>query len=160
MPKMHTIQGVALENYSFVTMFNIFFSTKIGWMIILETNKKLEYTLDIGEWLRFLGIILFMSTSNCCQRRDYWSSRPVNIEYGAPYRFNDWMSLNRFETILNALVFTNEDKPRYKDRFWQVRKMIDLWNENMKMQYCPSWVSCLDMSWLGVLSKKASSLWQ
>ena len=69
------------------------------------------------------------------------------------------MSLNRFETILNALVFTKKVKPRYKDRFCQVRKMIDLWNENMKMQYCPSWVSCLDESMSIWLSKFTCPGW-
>ena len=157
--KMINLRGIPLESCSFMTMFNIFFSTKLGWMIIIESNKRLEEPLDVGEWLCFLGIILFMSTFPVSNRRDYWSSKPVNIEYGAPFRFNKWMTLNRFETILYNLVFTNEDKPAYKDKFWQVRRMIQHWNDNMKMQYSASWVSCLDESMSIWLSKFTCPGW-
>ena len=56
------------------------------------------------------------------------------------------MSLQRFEAILLALSFTNKTPPTYKDRFWEVRQIINAWNLNMTEIFTPSWVSCLDES--------------
>jgi hypothetical protein len=56
------------------------------------------------------------------------------------------MSKNRFEAILSNLRFTKSATPSFKDRFWQVREMIDHWNRNMSEFFVPSWVSCLDES--------------
>ena len=56
------------------------------------------------------------------------------------------MSRKRFDTILRAIFYTNHDKPTYRDKFWEVRQMVDEWNKNMAQQFTPSWVSCLDES--------------
>ena len=157
--KINGLSGVALQNCSFTTMFQIFFASTIGDMVITETNKVLDVPMDMGEWLRFVGILLLLSTVTCFNRRDFWSTQPIDIEFGAPYRFNDWMSLHRFEAILTALTFTDEDRPEYRDRFWTVRKMIELWNDNMREVYCPSWVSCLDESMSIWLSKFTCPGW-
>ena len=58
------------------------------------------------------------------------------------------MSRRRFETILGALQFTNVEPPSYKDRFWEVQQMLEVWNDNMTEQFVASWMSCLDKSML------------
>ena len=73
-------------------MFLLFFPRTIVDLIIGETNKVLGTPMDIGEFLRFLGIILFIATQSSINRREYWSKRPVSVDYGAPYRFHNWMS--------------------------------------------------------------------
>ena len=92
-------------------MFLLFFPRTIVDLIIGETNKVLGTPMDIGEFLRFLGIILFIATQSSINRREYWSERPVSVDYGAPYRFHNWMSGKRFEKILAAFTLTNEPPP-------------------------------------------------
>jgi hypothetical protein len=102
--------------------------------------------MDLGEFVRFLGIQLFMSTMSGFKQRDFWSSKPPETEAGAPYRFNKWMSRKRYEAILAALTYTDQNKPTFRDRFWEVRQMIKMWNQNMKEIFSCSWISCLDES--------------
>ena len=56
------------------------------------------------------------------------------------------MSRKWFDTILCAIFYTNCDIPTYRDKFWEVRQMVDEWSKNMVEQFTPSWVSCLDES--------------
>ena len=134
------------EGVSFVQMFLLFFPRTIIDLILEETNKRLGTPADLGEFLRFIGIILFIATQSSINRREYWSHRLVSIEYGAPYRFHEWMSGARFEKIMSSLTLTDEAPPAYKDKFWEVRKMISLWKENMASIFSCSWASCLDES--------------
>jgi hypothetical protein len=36
--------------------------------------------------------------------------------------------------------------PTYCDRFFEIRKLVDAWNENMVVNFSPGWISCLDES--------------
>ena len=71
---------------------------------------------------------------------------PVTTNSGAPYRFNHWMSGSRFEEINSNLFLTTNQPPHYKDRLWEIRQILDVWNDNMKKIFRPSWVSCVDES--------------
>ena len=42
------------------------------------------------------------------------------------------VTLARFESILKALTLTKETAPPYKDSFWEVREMLQSWNELMQ----------------------------
>mmetsp|Transcript_23720 Transcript_23720/g.24180 ORF Transcript_23720/g.24180 Transcript_23720/m.24180 type:complete len:168 (-) Transcript_23720:1227-1730(-) len=85
---------------------------------MIETNQaKVSY----GEFLRFVRLWFFMSTTHFDNRRDFWSLKTIETFLGAPYRLNDYMSWTRFETILNFLYFTDMEPPSYKDNFWEVQ---------------------------------------
>lgn len=56
------------------------------------------------------------------------------------------MSKNRFNSILAALKYSDQDLPIYHDKFHQIRQMIAAWNGNMAKIFRPDWVSCLDES--------------
>ena len=142
-----TMLGMPDVNFvSHIQMFLLFFPRVLIDLVITESNKAhSELHLTFGEFLRFLGLKLFMATCANYNRREFWSSNPIN-EFGAPYRFNDYMSWRRFETIMKCLTFTSRKPPPYKDRFWEVREMISVWNKYMLQHFKPSWVSCLDKS--------------
>lgn len=130
--------------------------------ILMATNKNLdvgEMKISFGELLRFLGIWFFLATTAGFPRRDYFSTFPVNNKSGAPYRVGQWMSRNRFEQILRALSFTSRDPPNFKDRFWQVRDVINAWNINMHGKFKSGWVTCLDESMSSWLSKYTCPGW-
>jgi hypothetical protein len=81
-----------------------------------------------------------------CDRRSWFEDTEPSEFEGAPFRLQKYMSRTRFENIINALRYTNEPPPAYKDKFHQVRQMLKAWNENMFDVFTPSWVSCLDES--------------
>ena len=69
------------------------------------------------------------------------------------------MSRRRFETILNALSFTNKDPPLFIDKFWQVRDMLFAWNENMAAIFKSGFVTCLDESMSSWINKFTCPGW-
>jgi hypothetical protein len=146
--RINCLSGIALQGATTLTMFLLFFPRKfLEDVILAETNKKIKgMPITFGEMLRFLGLWLYMGTLKGFRRSDYWSSKPISMYEGAPYRFIEYMTLKRFEAILLALTYTNKTSPTYKDRFWEVRQVISEWNRNMAEIFTPSWVSCLDES--------------
>ena len=65
---------------------------------------------------------------------------------GAPFRLNDIMSRRRFEEILSVHVTHTAEQPSCVDPFHPDRDLFDAWNDNMKLNFVPSWVVCLDES--------------
>ena len=147
---MHGMDEIAWGNISFLSMFKLFFPYCLCDIVIQATNKSLqavdEKPISHSEFLRWIGLWLYMSTLSGFTRKEYWSLLPVSPHRGAPYRFNNWMSLRRFELIHSHLSFTTNEPPPYKDRLWEVRQIIGRWNTNMKKIFKPSWVSCVDES--------------
>ena len=134
-----------IANLSFSMVFLLLLP--VGWLqnvLLKKTNENLEINMTYGELLRFLGLILKMSTTSGFNRRDFWTTRIG--EDDCPYKFNEYMSRNRFENILKALTFTDIEPLSFVDNFWEVRQMISEWNINMKNIFIPSWISCLDES--------------
>eukprot|EP00559_Dactyliosolen_fragilissimus_P002711 CAMPEP_0184872744 /NCGR_PEP_ID=MMETSP0580-20130426/41459_1 /TAXON_ID=1118495 /ORGANISM="Dactyliosolen fragilissimus" /LENGTH=665 /DNA_ID=CAMNT_0027375583 /DNA_START=1012 /DNA_END=3007 /DNA_ORIENTATION=+ len=140
------ITSDAMEHVSFVRMFFLLFPKSLIETIIEQTNKKLDSPTNMGEFMRWIGIWLLLSTLSGYKRSDFWSMKPIELYEGAPYRLNEFMTLARFESILKALTLTKETAPPYKDRFWEVHEMLQSWNDHMQKKFVPSWVSCLDES--------------
>jgi hypothetical protein len=122
-------------------------------VLIPETNKKLKLgPLSMKEFFVWIGLWLYMSCHVGPRRRDWWAQTEPSMDGGAPSRFNEFMSRNRFEDILQNLVYTNRPAPTgYTDRFFLIRQLEEAWNKNMADQFDPSWINCLDesmMEWL------------
>ena len=49
-----------------------------------------------------------------------------------------YMSHTRFELILQHIKYTEINPPTYKDRFWEVREMLEEWNKSMATNFVPS----------------------
>ena len=149
-PKLLGLSEETADGFTPASMFLLLFP--MAWLtetMLVATNTNLvdgKEKLTLGEFLRFLGLWFFMSTTGGFSRRDYWSQCEINVVNGAPYRLNQWMHRDRFNDILSALAFTNENPPTWKDKFWEVRQMIAAWNTHMTEIFQSSWVSCLDES--------------
>jgi hypothetical protein len=87
-------------------------------VVLPETNNNLLRELKKGEFARFLGLVLLLSTVTGSDHRKFWSKNEISAFEGAPYRFNIWMTQSRFEEILFALCFTNATSPTYNDKFF------------------------------------------
>ena len=105
--------------------------------------------LTEGEFLRYLGLWLLISTCSGFAHKDFWDIHPHDEKTNpCPYRLGSLMSKKRFDAITRELRFTDCNKPTFLDRIWEVRQMIDEWNDNMKKIFVPSWIMCLDESLL------------
>ena len=125
----------------------LFFKTFVQEVIIKRVNDGIDgNAVSYGEFLRFLGLWLYMGGVTGPSRRDWFSAAPVDEFDGAPARLNGIMSRNRFEAILKALRYTDLDPPAYRDPFFEVRQMLMRWNSNMKENFVPSTFNCLDES--------------
>ena len=89
---------------------------------------------------------VLMSTVDGSDRCSFWAAREIDIYYGAPFRLTNIMSRTRFEAILSAITYTNHNPPAFVDRFWEVRQLVDCWNENMNKNFSPSWINAIDES--------------
>ena len=125
----------------------------LGWpiinLVIKCANKNLppENPIDRGEFLRFIGLWLLMSTiGGGFDKMEHWSSTAPSPENGAPFRFNEWMSKNRFKNVQNTLRHADEDKPSHIDKFFVIRKILSSWNQNIQDVFRPGWLNCLDES--------------
>ena len=91
-------------------------------------------------------LVITRASPGNLNRREFWSKLPISREKGAPFRLNDIMSSNRFEEIIQGLIYTCNDPPSFKDPFWEVREMILAWNNNMAVVFTSGWITCLDES--------------
>ena len=109
------------------------------------TTKK-ECKVSYSKILRWISLWFFMSTTHFDNRQDFWDIKTISTFIGVPYRLNDFMSRTRFENILSNLCFTDSEPPALRDRFWEVRDLLETWNDNMTKNFIASWGSCLDES--------------
>jgi hypothetical protein len=149
-PQIKDLTKADLRTFTKLDMFLLFFPYEyLEDVIVKETSKALvdqaHQPMTYGEFIRFLGCILFMSCFSGVDRTDFFSSDPITMEKGAPYRLTQFMAGYRFQQIMSCLTVTT-NKPNQGDRFWEARELIDKWNRNMQETYIPSWVSCLDES--------------
>ena len=123
--------------------------------VIPETNKNLGTPVDLHEFYVWLGCIFFMSCYLGVEDRDlWWSTKPVNMFEGAPFRLNEFMTKTRFREIMEAIRYTSKEAPLlFVDRFHEIREMIDAFNNHYASEYRPSWLSCLDESMNSWLNK-------
>ena len=116
-------------------------------VLIPATNKRIEGKyMNLTDFFVFVGLILFMSLYVGCNRNDFFTDALITLLHGAPICLSVYMSGWRFNNILKALSFTSDDAPPFKDKFWEIRRLIKEWNDHMKEVFMPSWVSCLDES--------------
>ena len=103
-------------------------------VICALTSKELEHPLIFGKFLCYIGIwyLLTPFSAGSMDRKSFWTNRPPSRRRGEPHRFNDLMSSKHFEDITSVPTFTDHKAPTYKDKFWEVRQMIDEFNKNMK----------------------------
>lgn len=144
-----TINNPPINHPNLVDLFEIFFPKQYLISVLLPQINNIRQTSEevkYGEFLRFIGIWFLMATSHSSERSHYWRDSVVDCFKGAPYRFGAFMSRNRFDDILSSLVYTNQEVPSYRDKFFQIRQMVMAWNDNMHQSFSPGWITCLDES--------------
>ena len=117
-------------------------------VLIPATNKVLQKPMDLQEFYVWLGCMFFMLCYiGIDNRKDWWLTNPINMNNGAPFCLNKFITRNRFEQIMLVLKYTNkEPHSTFIDWFYVVHQMIDAFNKHYSSEYFPSWLSCLAKS--------------
>jgi hypothetical protein len=146
----------AVQRMSKLDLFMILFPVKyLKEVLIPETNKGLDVSLDMQEFIKWVGCWLYMSCWNgVSSRRDWWSVAEPSMDKGAPFRFHHVMSRKRFDDILSNLRYTNVEVP-YEDGFLHMRQLEEFFNDNMAENFFPAWINVLDESMMEWFNKWA-----
>lgn len=139
------------ESISNLDLFLHLFGMKLLEMIVKATNEKLlsnNAQVNVGEMLQFIGIWFAISTEVGFERDDYWryEGKLYDKDRVPKYNFVGYMSKTRYNIIMSSLHFTDEPAPTYHDKFWRIRKMVEMWNINMATVFVCSFIACLDES--------------
>lgn len=115
-----------LRVMTLLSIFQLFFP--FDWfesVLLANVNKNIEGPeVTLGEMLRWIGIWFYMATFKGFSRGQFWSSKDIDDFEGAPVRFHAWMSQNRFNKILAALQYTDQEPPAYRDPFHQEEEVL------------------------------------
>ena len=145
-----TFWTLSLSNLSNLNLFEgLFFLSFIKTTILPQTSQNLphgEKPILYGEFLCWIGLWMLMGTIIGPQRQELRATSPINAFHGAPLHLSIWMTRTRFEAILSALTFTDIASPTFVDKFWEVRQMVEAWGTNMKENFIPGYMNCLDES--------------
>ncbi len=133
-------------------------------IVIPKINSNIRQSktpVNMSEFVKWLGCIHFMSCFDGVEdRQDWWSTKDIDDYEGAPFQLNEHMSRARFEDIMQAIRYTDDEPPAFVDCFHEIRKMQNAWNDYMEEEYSPSWISCLDESMIEWLNKVSNFLKQ
>lgn len=135
--------NVVFNNRSRVELFEAFFMKDfIKNTLLVNINNNIDGTkVSYGEFLRWLGLWFLMSTIIGPSRRAFFSKKSSNEFSDAPFRVYHYMSHSHFTAILDSIVYTTNDPPEYKDRFWEIRDMLEAWNANIVKVFGPGSVN-------------------
>ena len=136
------------EDNLYLQLFEGLFPTDYLETVLLEeTNKSIEgEPVTYRELLCWIGLWIIMSTCDGSDRCSFWSNKNPDIFEGCHFCLQQFMSRYRFEGILTAIKYTNNNPPAYKDRFWEVHQLLESWNNNMATNFIPSWINAIDES--------------
>ena len=80
------------------------------------------------------------------QRHGFWATHPIDAFNAPPLHLGMWMSRNQFDTILLSLSFTDVAPPTFMGKFWEIHQMVEAWGTNMRDNFLPGYMTCLDES--------------
>ena len=80
----------------------------IDTILIPETSKVLNDTLDLGGFINLVGCWFYMVYwFGIPDRRDWWSVTPLLMHRGAHFSLNEYMYCHRFDEKHSSLRYTN-----------------------------------------------------
>ncbi len=93
-------------------------------VIIPATNDKLTNHMTLQEFYCWLGCNFIM----CCfegvaNREEWWSTKAISIDEGAPFRLTPYMAKGRFLQLTGAMTYTNNQHLILKTNFLMCVKL-------------------------------------
>ena len=133
----------------FLLFFPMSYVTETMLPAMNDALEKGRPKIMLWEYVRWLGIWTLLATTDGHDRKAFFErQKPSEDERfeGPPFRLGDIMSGRRFNEILSVHKTYGDPFPAFKDPYHPIRAFFDSWNEQMKENFNPSWVVCLDES--------------
>ena len=124
----------------------LYFMDYIKYVVIPETNKRLNSALNLSEYFRVICCCLIMACYVGHSVRDFFFKDPITHQKAGPIRLNHIVSGRHLEKTTQVMYSKNLAITEFNDPFFQQRHMQEGWNKNMSAHFDPSWVSVLDES--------------
>ena len=129
-----------------LVFFNRFFPIRLKRLMVDCTNSNFRSNqrhVDIAEIDQFMGVLLAMCVNPAACIDEYWSLEDNGFKPAKRFKEKTGMSKNRWEEIRSALGFWegNGDfiyEKEKEDEWYRVRKLFELWNENMDNSFIAS----------------------
>ena len=100
---------------------NFLFMDQIKYVVISETNKRLNSAMNLIEYFRVIGCRLIMACYVGHSARDFFLKDPINLQKGAPIRLNNIISRRRIEKITQVMSYTGDQlRDINDDNIWDV----------------------------------------
>ncbi len=138
-----------IANYNEFDLFRMCFPEDfVRDVVIPATNKNLIQNINLQKFSIWLGCIFFMACYEGVPDRElWWSTKPIDMFDGAPFRLNAYMQKKRFLKISYMIQYTDQTPPiLFVDKFHEVRQMVYKFNKHYEQEYTPSWMNCIDES--------------
>ena len=97
-------------------------------------QKGTSFEINVDEIRAFLSIMIFMGYHKLPTMRDYWSA---DLDMGVKFVQN-LMTRKRFETIMQALHFVNNENADTNDKAYKVRTVINHFNKTFQEHHPPT----------------------
>jgi hypothetical protein len=140
------------QGKKFVDIFLRLFPVQFLETVINEATSRVMLSnglvrTRLGEMLQYIGMMLLMS---CYMKSPDFFWRPATRTPGSEdeendtpsFTFNRYMSWRRYLGITSALRFTMLAPPTFRDKFCEIRDLIESWNALMKDVFVAAWALC------------------
>lgn len=134
--------------------------------VMIPTTNTETPGLDLtkNEFFRWFSLSLIVSMYPAFDREEFFKEPAhksgVSLNC-APY-LKPYMSYTRYEAIRQALRYTpssNRSPTAPVDKFCNIRDFIQAWNSNMKKNFTPSYIVCLDESMVAWMNRYSCPSW-
>jgi len=107
-------------------LFEMFFSATLK-KCIIDATAQYGYQIKPDRFDTFLGVIIFSIFNKRLSQRDYWSTNPL-------LRSDPVVSAmgREFEQIKSHIKYHKLGDENANDKIWRVRKITNIFNENIK----------------------------
>ena len=147
MAKLNVTPNPKIQHISRLDFFMKFYLMDfIMYVVIPETNKCINSTINFSEYFRVIGCRLIMGCYFGHFVRDFFLKHPITPQKGATIYINHIISGRHLDKFTQVMSFPNLAIPDFNDPFFQKRQMQKGWNNNMAAHFDPSWVSFLGES--------------
>ena len=114
-----------IRNYSFVELFELYFSKEMKNYIVDCTNQN-GYPLTLDDFDTFIGIIILSIINQRKSQKDYWSKNPLLqcIPIASAIKRDKFLEIKS-----HLKLSTAEDKDS-NDKAWKIRKLLEMFRKN------------------------------
>ena len=106
-------------------------------VVISETNKYLNWDMNLSEYFHVIGCRLIMDFYVGHYVRDFFLKDTITPQKGSPIHLNHIISGRRIENITQVMSYKNLSIPDFNDNFLKQSQINEGWNKSMAEHFDP-----------------------